>query len=112
MESLEKSNCWLMAGSSVTRTQAFEKCAWCSWKMGYTLFGLDGNKSCSSGMITLASSNSQDRRTKTKIFKVILENVSFFHQECMTKLVPARHTYLLALNFGFECFASIVFLQT
>lgn len=52
IDSLEESECWLlMDEDSKTRKDAFEKCAWCSWKVGaYPVFGLDSNNSCYSGI--------------------------------------------------------------
>ena len=53
IDSLEESEYWLlMDEDSKTRKDAFEKCAWCSWKGGaYFVFGLDSNNSCYSGMM-------------------------------------------------------------
>ena len=51
MESLEMDKCWLIDNDSKTRTWAFEKCAWLSWKRGFNTFGVDNNNSCSSGFI-------------------------------------------------------------
>ena len=53
LDSMESDKCFLIDDNgSRNRTEAFEKCAWSSYKRGYKLFGLDGNKSCCSGFVT------------------------------------------------------------
>ena len=52
LDSLESDKCWLIDDEgSQTRTEAFEKCAWLSYKRGYNTFGVDGNNTCSSGFV-------------------------------------------------------------
>lgn len=50
LNSLESDKCFLIDDDgSLTREDAFEKCAWLAFKRGYRVFGLDGNNTCSSG---------------------------------------------------------------
>lgn len=53
MESIENSNCWLLSNTSLQRREAFERCAWCCWKLGHKYFALDGDNGCSAGMLLL-----------------------------------------------------------
>ncbi|CAH3044358.1 unnamed protein product [Porites evermanni] len=51
MESIENSNCWLLSNTSLQRREAFERCAWCCWKLGHKYFALDGDNGCSAASV-------------------------------------------------------------